>query len=81
MEEIKLARDIFKKHFERDEDFRRGYKDNIAVILYDKYGLDDYNLRNQIADDIMKVIFDAEEIKIKRKNNKSSVNRFEILDL
>lgn len=77
---IRLARRIFKDHFEKNKDFRYGYQSNIAMLLYDRYGITDYGSRNQAANDIMKVIFDAEEIK-KKNIQSDSITRFEILDL
>lgn len=46
--------------FREDEDFRRGYVDNIAMLLHDKYGIINYEQRNQAAEDIMKLIFCSE---------------------
>ena len=81
---VKLARKIFKEHFEEDENFRYVYKANIAMLLYDRYGINNCKTRDKAADDIMAVIFDAKEFKKKGdisniKNNIS--DRFEILDL
>jgi len=81
---IRLAREIFKDHFEKDEDFRRVYKDNIAMLLHDRYGITNYKTRNEAADDIMRVIFEAKEFR--KEGNIGDIknridNRFEILDL
>ena len=80
---IKLARNIFKKEFERDEDFKRSYQANIAMLLHDRYGITGFKERNDAANDIMKVIFDAENKNIKEKIEYRNIikNRFEILDL
>jgi hypothetical protein len=78
---IRLARDIFRKHFEKDEGFRTTYQANIAMLLHDRYGITDHKTRNRAANDIMKVIFDAEETDIKKKCHKPVVDRFEIMDL
>ena len=78
--EIIQAREIFKKAFEEDENFRNVYKDNIAMLLYDRYGITDYKDRNNAANDIMSVIFDAKEFKNK-KVVKNKFNRFENIDI
>ncbi len=78
--EIILARKIFKKAFEEDDNFRNTYVANIAMLLYDKYGLINYKDRNAAANDIMAVIFDAKEFK-KKKVVKNNYNRFEIMDI
>lgn len=79
---IRLARSIFKDHFERDEDFRLGYQANIAMLLHDRYGITDMKKRNEAADEIMAVIFDAKNIQpiIFDTENKIE-NRWGILDL
>ena len=78
---IRLAREIFRKHFEKDEGFRTTYQANIAMLLNDRYGITDHETRNKAANDIMRVIFDAEEIEIKKKDVHVSPDRFEIMDL
>ena len=81
---IRLARKIFKDHFEEDEDFRRVYQSNIAMLLHDRHGITNHKIRNKIADDIMEVIFEAKEFR--KGGNIGDIknridNRFEILDL
>jgi len=78
--EIIQAREIFKKAFEEDDNFRNVYVANIAMLLHDKYGLINYKDRNAAANDIMAVIFDAKEFK-KKKKTKKDFNRFEIMDI
>ena len=78
---IMLARKIFKKSFEKDDNFRDSYQANIAMLLYDRYGITEYKRRNQAANDIMKVIFDAEKTKKEEIHYRSIKDRFEILDL
>lgn len=79
---IRVARDIFKTTFEKDTDFRRAYKDNIAMLLHDRYGLTDHKTRNQAADDIMKILFDAKAPdKKKTTAHLKSGSRFDILDI
>lgn len=46
------------KVFKGDPDFRRGYVDNVAMLLHDRYGIRDYKTRNQAADDILRLIFE-----------------------
>ena len=43
--------------FETDEEFRQTYIANIAMLLHDKYGITDYETRNNAAEDILKLIF------------------------
>ena len=79
---IRLARKIFKKSFEKDDGFRMSYRANIAVLLYDRYDITERDKRDKIADDIMKVIFDAEEVSKKEEIYCVPIkDRFEILDL
>ena len=78
--EIIQAREIFKKAFEEDDSFRNVYKDNIAMLLHDRYGIINYKDRNNAANDIMAVIFDAKEFK-KKKKMKKDFSRFEIMDI
>ena len=77
---IRLARDIFKKSFETDEGFRYGYQSNIAMLLHDKYGITDHKLRNEAANDIIDVIFNAKDFR-PQKDDTNKVSRFELLDL
>ena len=55
---IAKARKVMHNALEKDEGFRQGYIANIAMLLYDKYGLIDAKLRNKAAEDILKLIFD-----------------------
>ena len=75
------ARKIFKKAFEEDEDFRDGYRSNIAMLLHDRYGIISFKERNDAANDIMKVIFDAQVIEKKKIRYGEIKDRFDILDL
>lgn len=54
---IKHARKVMCEAFEHDEDFRRAYVDNIAMLLHDRYDIINYEKRNNAAEDIMKLIF------------------------
>ena len=78
--EIIQAREIFKKAFEEDSNFRNVYVANIAMLLHDRYGIINYKDRNAAANDIMAVIFDAKEFKKKVVKNKK-ISRFEIMDI
>ncbi len=80
IKKIILARKIFKKAFEENENFRMGYEANIAMLLYDKYGITGVKERHNAAIDIISVIFDAKDFK-KKKELKVNSNRFEILDI
>lgn len=51
------ARKKMCQAFQEDEDFRRSYVDNIAMLLYDKYDMLNYEKRTQAAEDIMNLIF------------------------
>ena len=54
---IQEAREIIRQAFEDDPDFRRGYQDNIAMLLHDRHGITEYDARNKAANDIIKLIF------------------------
>jgi hypothetical protein len=55
--EIKEARETIRDAFEEDPDFRRSYRDNIAMLLHDRHGITEINARNKAADDILKLVF------------------------
>jgi len=54
---IENARKILRREFDDDEDFRQTYISNVAMLLHDKYGIVNYEDRNNAAEDIMKLIF------------------------
>ena len=54
---VKKARKIMRKAFNKDYAFYESYQSNIAMLLYDKAGITDYNERNKIAKEIMRLIF------------------------
>jgi predicted hydrolase (HD superfamily) len=54
---IENARRILCREFNEDEEFRQSYIDNIAMLLHDKYGIINYEERNNAAEDIMNLIF------------------------
>lgn len=78
---IELARRIFKEAFEQDEYFRDVYRSNIAMLLYDRYGIKEMKERNQAAHDIMEIIFEAKEYKSKKKIRYNTEKDFTLLDL
>ena len=55
--EIKRARETMRLAFEEDKDFEQGYISNIAMLLYDRYNITDYDTRNQAAKEILQLIF------------------------
>ena len=55
---IRQARKAFVEAFKRDPDFRIGYQANIACVLLDRLNITDYETRNTIADEIIKVVFE-----------------------
>jgi hypothetical protein len=61
MNKIAKARKVMKDAFDADPDFRQGYQANIAMCIYDL--CDDsvcpsHEKRNEIADEIIKIIFE-----------------------
>lgn len=57
MNKIAGARKVMRDAFEKDDDFKHGYISNIAMLLHDRYGIVDYDIRNKAAEDILKLIF------------------------
>ena len=58
--EIKKAREVMRKAFEEDPDFKRTYIDNVAMYLYDNaFGMDMSHqpTRDPIAEGIVDLIF------------------------
>ena len=56
---VKEARDFIAAQFAADSDFRRGYVDNVAMLLNDKYGITDMETRNRAGDDIVRLVFES----------------------
>ena len=54
---IRNARTQLCKAFEDDEEFRQTYVANIAMLLHDKYGIVNWEQRNNAAEDILNLIF------------------------
>ncbi len=86
MNEIQKARKAMRDAFERDAEFKEGYIANIAVLLYDRHGITDYNkliARNAVAEDILQLIFysgNIEEDKIIKDKNKK-ISRIDLMDI
>lgn len=59
LNDFSKARSTIRQCFERDEDFRRTYRDNIAMLLFDRYGIRDHSTRNAAAEDIIDLIFSS----------------------
>ena len=57
MTKFAKARKIMSATLKKDEGLRIGYESNIAMLLYDRYGIKDYELRNQAARDLIQLIF------------------------
>lgn len=81
---IREARETIARGFKEDEQFRYGYQANIAMLLYDRYGITNYDERNHAANDILELIFGEASEACIRKGEKEPIpisSRFEILDL
>ena len=48
-----------RKYLDKDVDLNRAYLSNIAMLLHDRYGIVDYTIRNEAADEILKLVFDC----------------------
>ena len=51
------ARQIMGKNLTEDQELYIGYRSNVAMLLYDHYGITDYEIRNKAANDILSLIF------------------------
>lgn len=56
-EEICQARYVMRKAFDQDPMFLNGYIANVAMLMYDKCGITDVDKRNELAKDVLKLIF------------------------
>lgn len=54
---IAKARKTIRDAFEKDPDFKQGYKANIAMLLHDHHGITDFDKRNKAAEDILELVF------------------------
>jgi hypothetical protein len=57
LNKIARARRTIRRAFNKDSEFKHGYLANIAMLLYDELNLD-YPKRDELADKILKLIFD-----------------------
>lgn len=58
--DIAGARKVMREAFEKDTEpggLKHGYISNIAMLLHDRYGITNYETRNEAAKDILKLIF------------------------
>lgn len=55
--EIEDARNTMREAFEKDPNFYLTYQSNVAMLLYDRYGIKDVGKRNSAADEILKLVF------------------------
>lgn len=53
---VAIARRVIRDAL-KDEDLKFAYVSNIAMLLYDKYGIREMKKRNQAAEDILNLIF------------------------
>ena len=58
--EFKDIRNSFKEALEDDDGLYIAYVANVAMLFNDRYGCTDHKLRNKMAKDTLKVIFDVE---------------------
>lgn len=56
-DEIREAREIMWAAFEADPDFKRTYRDNVAMLLYDEGVVISKEARNDVAIKIINLIF------------------------
>lgn len=57
MNRFARARKSMSNALKRDKGLRQGYEASIAMLLHDRYGITDYELRNQAARDLIDLIF------------------------
>jgi len=57
--EFAEARRTMAKHLREDEGLMIGYQANVAMLLHDRYGITDYETRNQAAKDILALVFES----------------------
>lgn len=60
--DVSNARQTIADAFAADPDFRESYKANIAMLLHDHYFVRDYGLRNDAADDVIRLIIEDKPI-------------------
>ena len=57
MNKFKKARQVMGDTLQEDDDLYQGYQANVAMLLHDRYGITDYEKRNEAADEILSLIF------------------------
>ena len=60
MSSFQESREVIKQELERDEELRYTYQSNIAMLLHNKFDLTNFEERNEVANDILKLIFGLE---------------------
>lgn len=55
---VQKARQTIKKALIKDEDLMICYVSNIAMLLSDRYGITDFDERNDAAKEILNLLFD-----------------------
>ena len=58
MSKFSDARKIMAKHLDGDDGLYIAYHANVAMVLHDKSGIRSERRRNQIADEILRLIFE-----------------------
>ena len=59
-ETVSYYRSGFAEKLKKDEELRFAYQSNIAMLLHDRYGITNWDKRNNAANDIIKLIFDID---------------------
>lgn len=59
---------------ENDQIWRYPWQSNIAMLLHDRYGITDWDKRNQAATDILNMIYDANWELIDYRKDKDKEN-------
>ena len=56
---VNEVRAFMIEKFDEDSGFEEAYIANIAMLLHDRYGITDYNIRNKAGKDVLDLIFRA----------------------
>ncbi len=56
---IEKARTTIADAFKADPSFRKGYVDNVAMLLHDQFGITDFETRNKAGDAIVRLLFES----------------------
>ena len=59
MNPFQRARKVMARYLKTDEGLRETYHANIAMLLYDRYGITNHTRRNQAAEEILKLVFES----------------------